>query len=77
MDYDTKIRHYVIKNRKQKMFTSLKKMIRNIKSVTDKELQKRVINNMMLAACCHDSGNLTTNCAGILEYWLKRNGYEV
>jgi predicted nucleic acid-binding OB-fold protein len=77
MDYDTKIKHYVIKNRKQKMFTSLKKMIRNIKSVTDKELQKRVISNMLLAACCHDSENLTTNCTGILEYWLKRNGYEV
>lgn len=77
MDYDTKIKHYVIRNRKQKMFTSLKKMIRNIKSVTDKELQKRVISNMLLAACCHDSENLTTNCTGILEYWLKRNGYEV
>lgn len=77
MDYDTKIKHYVIKNRKQKMFTSLKKMIRNIKSVTDKELQKRVINNMMLAAGFHDSENLTTNCTGILECWLKHNGYEV
>lgn len=77
MDYDTKIKHYVIKNRKQKMFTSLKKMIRNIKSVTDKELQKRVINNMMLAAGFHDSESLTTNCTGILERWLRHNGYEV
>lgn len=77
MDYDTKLKHYIIKSRKQKMFTNLKKMIRNIKSVTDKELQKRVISNMLLAACCHDCENLTTNCSGILEYWLRRNGYEV
>jgi len=77
MNYETKIKHYVIKNRKQKMFTSLKKMIRNIKSVTDKGLQKRVINNMILAAGFHDCENLTTNCVGVLEYWLKHNGYEV
>ena len=77
MVYNTKIKHYVIRCRKQKMFTSLKKMIRNIKSTTDKELQKRVINNMMLAAGFHDSENLTTNCTDVLKYWMKRNGYEV